>query len=849
MKNPVKTIDIVISGFVLLIFLVFSLKPIPFFESLEKIIYGAEMRLNLPTSLGENRIAIVNIDDKSIEQLGQWPWPRSIIAEMVKILKSNGAKTVALDFIFRQKEQNVGLQEIQKLSDEIKQTLERDDAQENGPSNYWILERLERIESKLDNDKQLCEAVKACGNVVMPVVGRFAPYDTEFVVPTTSFIFENAIPISRITPGLRNYLSVDRLITPYPELSKNCASLGHINFSPDEAMGGQAHLPFINFRGHLIPSMPVRLAFSSTGTFPKEAIISENYIRLGNKTIPALKGQILPKYKGTRGSFPYYSFVDILRVKKVPAVFEGKIVLIGLTARDLGKTVWTPVDPHMPHAEFIANITEAICTERYLKRPKSVLYSEIFLLVFLGIAATYILPRLNYFSRTIVTIGVLLGLFLIGVILFVSVSIWFKIIYIFSTIFTLYVAFSVKELIITEKSMALTSRESIETNRMLGLSFQSQGLLDLAFEKFRKCPLDDAMRDVLYNLGLDFERKRMINKAISVYEYILQEGGEFRDLHQRIPKLKKLAGELPLGIRKEKKDAKILMDDDLETRPTVGRYEIIGELGRGAMGMVYKAKDPKINRLVAIKTIRFSDEFDEERVLEVKQRFFREAELAGKLSHPSIISIYDVGEDYDLTYMAMELLEGEDLENFCQKDTLLPLRRVIDIIAETANALDYAHTQGIVHRDIKPANIMLLKNGRIKVTDFGIAKAVSTSQTRSGVILGTPSYMSPEQVSGEQIDGRSDIFSLGVVLFQLTTGQLPFKGKTLTELFYSITQKKHPSPRALNPKVTKPLEQIIDKALAKDPNRRFQRAADFAKYLRIVAQKMDELRAKRISDL
>jgi serine/threonine-protein kinase len=263
------------------------------------------------------------------------------------------------------------------------------------------------------------------------------------------------------------------------------------------------------------------------------------------------------------------------------------------------------------------------------------------------------------------------------------------------------------------------------------------------------------------------------------------------------------------------------------------------------MGIVYKAKDPKINRLVAIKTIRFSDEFEEAKVKEIKERFFREAEIAGKLSHPSIVAIYDVGEDYDLTYMTMELLEGESLQRYCRKGSLLSLRKLLFVVAETALALDYAHSHGVIHRDVKPANIMLLKDGKVKVTDFGIAKAVSSSQTKSGIVLGTPNYMSPEQINGQDIDGRSDIFSLGVVFYELLTGQLPFHGKNLTNLFYQITQVKHQPPRVINPKVPKPVEQIVDKALSKEPTQRFETSADFAKYLKAMISKIDQVRAAR----
>ena len=263
------------------------------------------------------------------------------------------------------------------------------------------------------------------------------------------------------------------------------------------------------------------------------------------------------------------------------------------------------------------------------------------------------------------------------------------------------------------------------------------------------------------------------------------------------------------------------------------------------MGLVYKAQDPKINRLVAIKTIRFSDEFDEDVIKDIKERFFMEAEIAGKLSHPAIVTIHDVGDDRDLTYMAMEYLEGEDLEKFIIKENLLPIRTVLDVVAQIAEALDFAHGEGVIHRDIKPANVMLLKNGQVKVTDFGIAKAISSSKTKTGVILGTPNYMSPEQIMGQKIDSRSDIFSLGVLFYQLLTGELPFHGDNLSGLLYQITQVKHASPKSYNQKVPKVCEQILDKAMTKDPAKRFRNAGEMAHIIRALIKKMDQLRAKK----
>jgi CHASE2 domain-containing sensor protein/tRNA A-37 threonylcarbamoyl transferase component Bud32 len=824
--------DILIGALVACIFIFLSFSSFHVFESLERIIYGIEMRLDLPQNRGRQKIAIVNIDKKSLEQLGPWPWPRHLIAEMISILKNNGAKIIGLDLLFSARKPSQGLKEVQELYQSV---LNR----QNGPQqDVWILNALKEVEKRLDNDSILSQTVKASGNIIMPVSGSFGKYDTELVLSEDSFM-QKKLPKMKV--NIDSFPPVNQLTTPFPELFENSHGLGHTNLSPVELMKGQVHLLFINYRGHLVPSMPLRLTLDYLNKQPEEILIQGEGIRLTDSVIPAFKGEIFVKFIGGRRSFPYYSFSDILKVKKVPAVFEDKIVLIGYTA-DGTSAVNTPVDTQMPRVELMANIIENLMSGRYLQRPGFMIYLEVLFLLLLTFFASFAIPHLSFINRVGITMGLIFLAVFIGIVFFIGMDLWFKAIYISLALVTVYAVLSVKDFIIRQQTLGLTSKESIETNRMLGLSLQSQGLLDLAFEKFRKCPLDDAMKDVIYNLGLDYERKRMINKAVSVYEYILQLDNTFRKLNERIPKLRKLIGPLSMAGQDGKKQAgKIVVSDDLGVKPTVGRYEIIDELGQGAMGIVYKAKDPRINRLLAIKTIRFADEFEEEKLADVKGRFLREAEIAGKLSHRSVVSIYDVGEDYDLTYMAMEFLEGENLQKYCRKGNLLPLRKILFIVGETASALNYAHSNGVIHRDIKPANIMLLKDGKIKVTDFGIAKAVSSSETKSGIILGTPNYMSPEQINGQKIDGRSDIFSLGVVFYELLTGQLPFHGKTLTNLFYQITQGKHPSPRSINPNVPKPCEQIIDKALTKNPENRFQDADEFAKYLRLLINKLDEV--------
>ena len=288
----------------------------------------------------------------------------------------------------------------------------------------------------------------------------------------------------------------------------------------------------------------------------------------------------------------------------------------------------------------------------------------------------------------------------------------------------------------------------------------------------------------------------------------------------------------------------VVVQEVSQSKPSLGRYEILEELGRGAMGIVYKGRDPKLNRVTAIKTIRFTDDFDEEQAAKIREQFYREAEVVAKLSHPNIVTIYDVGEDLDLSYLAMEFLEGESLEAFARSDNLMPIRKSIDVAAQVCDALAYAHGHGIVHRDIKPANIMILKNGLVKVTDFGIARATASSKTRTGVIKGTPYYMSPEQISGMKVDGRSDIFSLGIVFYQLLTGELPFGGENLAAIMYQITTVEPEPPTTHNPKIYKAAVAILNRALEKSLESRYQNAKQMGDHLRLLAQKLDELKGK-----
>ncbi|MGY4831773.1 serine/threonine-protein kinase [Sphaerotilaceae bacterium SBD11-9] len=272
----------------------------------------------------------------------------------------------------------------------------------------------------------------------------------------------------------------------------------------------------------------------------------------------------------------------------------------------------------------------------------------------------------------------------------------------------------------------------------------------------------------------------------------------------------------------------------------LGRYAIEREAGRGAMGAVYVGHDPKIGRQVAIKTMALSKEFAGDELAEARQRFFREAETAGRLQHPDIVTIFDAGEDQGLAFIAMELLKGDNLETYAQPKNLLPVVTVLNTVARVADALAYAHSQGVVHRDVKPANVMVdLAADMVKVTDFGIARITDASRTRTGMVLGTPSFMSPEQLAGRRVDGRSDLYSLGVMLFQLLTGRLPHRADSMAVLMQQIANEEAPDVRSLRPELPGELARALASLLEKRPEARPASGQQLATELRSIALQIE----------
>ncbi len=354
--------------------------------------------------------------------------------------------------------------------------------------------------------------------------------------------------------------------------------------------------------------------------------------------------------------------------------------------------------------------------------------------------------------------------------------------------------------------------------------------LEKAATNLLKCDTNDRLLADLYEIGVKLERKRKYDQAFEIYTEISHRQKNYKDINKKLESHDNVKSKHSKTLTITQAQKTLLMSQ-MEL-PELGRYTIEKELGRGAMGVVYLARDPKINRKVAIKTLDYS-QFSSSELKTVKERFFREAEAAGRLSHGNIVTVYDMGEEEDFAFIAMDYVTGVPLSNYTKPSKLLAVKEVYRIVKEVAEGLDYAHAQNIVHRDIKPANIMYnSRNKVVKITDFGIARITDSVKTRTGAFLGSPSYMAPEQLRGSNVDGRADIYSLGASFYQLLTGQLPFDADNLGNLAYKIANEKHKTLNALRSDLPASATRIINKALQKERENRYASGAEMAKALK-----------------
>ncbi|MFH1368364.1 MAG: CHASE2 domain-containing protein [Elusimicrobiota bacterium] len=795
------------------------------FESLEQKTYDMRAVLRQSSSQIEE-IAIVTIDDDSISKIGRWPWPRSVIADGIDAIKQAGAKAIGLNILFSEQERNPGLAEIRNL----KKLASKGSA---------MLKALDESEKRLDSDTRLMTSIRDAEKVVLPMFFTIGPSLGEEEPVLLDHTLMNIEEPDAFMDDIARFPVTEGTtpVIPLEEFAQFSPAIGHANLVTDPDGVIRSEIPLIQFTGDLYPSFAVQIVREYLN-LPIDDIAFRvgKTLKIGRAVIPLdTSNKMLISYAGPVSAFRYYSFYDVINNKIDQNALKNKVVLVGHFATGIADLHTTPLGSNFPGIVITANIIENILHDNHIIRPEWAPKFEFILLLVIGLFVSFLLPKLKALLGSIVSIVLLLAIIASGTYFFVESGYWIKIFY---SIFLLgigYIIITSKRFLLTEKRKELVEASAIETNRMLGLSFQGQGMLDMAFDKFRKCPIDDQMKELLYNLGLDFERKRQFNKAAAVYEHVMAVDPKYKGIDERIKQLKAASEGAVfggIGAKKGGAEGTVIIEGSAATAPTLGRYTIVKELGRGAMGTVYLGKDPKINRQVAIKTLRFDDEVDEATAKSIKERFFREAESAGNLNHPNIIKIFDAGEDNELSYIAMELLDGDDLKKFTDKANLLPLPTLLDYMIKIADGLDYAHQTGVYHRDIKPANIMLLKDGSLRITDFGIARIASSSKTATGTVLGTPSYMSPEQLSGKKVDGRSDLFSYGVMLYEFLTGVKPFEGESIAQLLYKIGNEKHPNPKEINPNIADCFIAVIDKCLEKDPDNRYQRGAEIVAALK-----------------
>ncbi len=815
-----------------LVFAVATLIDVPILQKLERLAYDTGVTLTQRDLGGTDTIAIVAIDDESIEKIGRWPWPRNILAQMIAWLSEAGAKVIGLQIFLTEPQTDPGLVYFRELREYMARTKF---PQAAGTQATTIMKFIDRAEQDLDTDRKLAGSISHAGNVFMPMFFSIRPPLGRPDSALPEFVQRNRLTkVIRRPDATGAPRETEAVHYPLAVFGANTAGIGHLNLFADPDGGIRKEALVLKYYDEYYPSLALLLAARSLNLGPTDITVylgqGVKLARLEIDTNPLMEMHT-GFYTGRDGkpAFATYSFQDVLAGTIPAASFKDKIILIGSTAIGVGNTHVTPISSAMSDAELTANTIASIRNQDFYVQPEWAVWAQAGIFLAIALYLMFVLPSLA--AGLAALLSLLLFLTLLGSeqYLLISQKVWLENVPSALMLLVGHIALTTKRFLATEREKKTAETDSAQTNRMLGLSFQGQGQLDMALDKFRKLPVDNSVLDLMYNLALDFERKRQFSKAVAAYDYILEHDQKFRDVATR----KKRAGEaehtVTLGNRRMTTGGTLILEG-IDQKPTLGRYEVEKELGKGAMGTVYLGRDPKINRVVAIKTMALSEEFEEHELAAAHERFFREAETAGRLSHPNIVTIYDAGEEQDLAYIAMEYLEGKDLTHYARSKGRLPLKFVINVVAKVADALDYAHKQDVVHRDIKPANIMYNERDRsVKVTDFGIARITASSRTKTGVILGTPSYMSPEQLAGKKVDGRSDLFSLGVTMYEMLAAKQPFGGETMAALMYQIANTRHPDITIRCPDLPDCVTPIINKLLEKSPDKRFQTGGELRK--------------------
>jgi serine/threonine-protein kinase len=808
--------------------------------------YASQLVYDLGVShysgIANNRISIIAIDEKSLANLGRWPWSRDYHTELLKKLESVQTKVVGYPvfFIEPQVDNRLTLLDSVLQQSSLSQLQQQISQLDNSQTQQKLFDNLSQfymtlLQSReaLDVDAALAKQIAASKNVILPYhlgIGRqLGKADNE--LPPLIGKSEMLLSNDALKHQESSVLEAIAVTPPIPSIAQASIAMGHLATAPDSDGTIRKTPLVVDYYGSYLPSMALQIVTQALNLSPKDI-----GLQLGRSvTIGALEietdraGNInnlfYPQRLGA-SAFSVDSFYDVLVGNISADKFRNQIVLVGTTAAGVGTTQVTATDSSMAPVVLLANTVSNIINEDFVSQPTWGVYAQAGAYVLVFIFSLFGLLLLPTVTAAIGAFALLVALLVGEIYMLASAKIGLSLTGPALFLVLAYLSITFSQFLDTQRGKQNSDRDSAEGNRMLGLSFQGQGQLDVAFEKFQKCPLNKEMMQLLYNLGLDFERKRQFSKAAVVYQYMQSFESSYRDIVKRIDQAQKMDGAIVFGAPSQSGPGQSMVVDAANIeKPMLGRYQVESELGKGAMGIVYKGRDPKIDRVVAIKTMALAQQFDDAEIEDVKARFFREAETAGRLSHPNIVTVYDAGSEHDLAYIAMKFLPGNELTKYTREGDLFELPILLKVLIQVASALDYAHKENVVHRDIKPANMIYDDNNQsVTVTDFGIARVTDASKTKTGTVLGTPSFMSPEQFRGEKSDGRADIFALGVTAYQLLTGVLPFRGDSMASLMYAITNSDFTPIVDLKPQLPVALQEILAKSMAKKKEDRFENA-------------------------
>lgn len=797
---------------------------------------------------------LVNIDDRSIEEYGKWPWNRDRIADLLAAVGSGEPKTVFMNiyFDYDMEQDTLGYTEI--LAGQMS----------------WMK------------------------NVVLPYEISKAEFRSNKIA-SPDYLKYFSVSVNNELGVLpeHNTLLGRKVFLPPDMLSEYAAGLGFKYTVYDDDRKVRWAPLVMYYEGFYYPSAELMAAAKHLGIDPSMIHVEGGKsVKVGGLEIKTNEhAEMFVNYNQPGKSFNQVSAADILGEKIDLRSLQNKLVIISLTTEDDLEYFNTPVANRLPAYEKTANIVENIVHGNLIQRMDSNPLIDLLILFGLGIMFAFILPRVTLRYRLIILAGSFFVIVNISYVMFSSYNLLTRPLYVaFELLFLLIAAPLMDNELLVKLGIIEDDRKhkpgglpkiSSENTRVLkdkkgtakvddnSATIQSsspqssgdsdlqkttaaQGDIDSSEVKTVAQPLPEQPenntppRDSLddyKNSNLDAPADNIPNADNSSHAAPPFDGIDDTPPEGFEPTLGDSAGiktESPQQSAPGQSSDHIsqpgeshsFASGESQKISTLGRYKVVGELGQGAMGTVFKGLDPAINRNVALKTIRLDFVSDPEEFAELKERLFREARAAGMLSHPNIVTIYDVGTEGKLQYIAMEYIKGATLEDMIRRNVKFNLRIVAQMIVQICSALEYAHAQKIVHRDIKPANIMVQNDYTIKVMDFGIARVDSTSMTRTGIAMGTPNYISPEQLQGRNIDHRCDIFSLGVMMYELLVGKRPFTGENLTALIYSIVNKDPEPPSAVDSTIPPLFDRILMKALKKNPDERFQKASEVASALK-----------------